>query len=187
MPLIYLIRHGEAAASWDQDADPGLSVLGLQQARQVADEMVSRLSKPLPVLSSPMRRCRETAEPLAALWKTDIRIEPRVIEVPSPVKDLKQRHVWLRRILQLDWPSVEETAPDLVGWRVRMLDALRDLQQDTIVFTHFIAINAVVSHARNDARVANFMPDNCSVTVLAMEEGRLRVVEMGREMETRVN
>jgi len=187
MPLIYLIRHGEAAASWDQDADPGLSELGMKQARQVVGEMASRLSAPLPILSSPMRRCRETAEPLAGLWKTDIRIEPRVIEVPSPVKDLKERHLWLRRILQLDWPSADETAPDLVGWRARMLESLCELRQDTIVFTHFIAINAMVSHARNDVRVTNFMPDNCSVTLLALEEGRLSVMETGREMETRVN
>ena len=29
---IFLIRHGEAAQSWDQSADPGLSELGKEQA-----------------------------------------------------------------------------------------------------------------------------------------------------------
>jgi len=33
---IYLVRHGEAAASWGESSDPGLSELGWQQAEDAA-------------------------------------------------------------------------------------------------------------------------------------------------------
>lgn len=187
MPLIYMVRHGEAAASWDQDPDPGLSAKGLTQARSVADELARHLPRPLTILSSPLRRCRETAEPLAQIWQMQVKIEPRVIEVPSPVQDLKERHLWLRRIMLLDWPAADETTTALLPWRSQMREALQDLREDAVIFTHFIAINAMVSHAREDARVVNFMPDNCSVTVLRSEEGKLELLEAGREMETQVN
>ena len=186
MPLIYMIRHGEAAASWDKDANPGLSVRGVSQARDVTADMATRLQKPLPILTSPMLRCRETAEALASAWKVQARVEPRVIEVPSPVSDLKERHLWLRGIMKGDWAAADKTAPDLILWRKRMMEALMELSEDTIVFTHFIAINAAASFARKDPRVVNFMPDYCSITLFETGGGELRLLERGREMETKV-
>ena len=32
---IYLIRHGEAEKSWDEDSDPGLSDLGKEQSKGI--------------------------------------------------------------------------------------------------------------------------------------------------------
>jgi broad specificity phosphatase PhoE len=187
MPHIYMIRHGEAAASWDKDADPGLSALGYEQAEQVAAEIAARVAAPLPIFTSPMRRCRETAEVLATLWKTEAWIEPRVIEVPSPVTDLKERHLWLRGIMKGDWETADEGAPALKGWRTHIIEALKGLQQDTVIFSHFIAINAAASYATHDKRVVHFMPDNCSVTLFEADRGGLRLLERGREMVTRVN
>ena len=68
MPTIYMIRHGEAAAGWDADTDPGLSDRGRAQSEAVAREIEARVGRKLPLLSSPLRRCRETSEPLAASW-----------------------------------------------------------------------------------------------------------------------
>jgi len=62
---LVLVRHGEAAAGWIDDADPGLSEVGQQQARDVVDRLVAL--GPLPILTSPLRRCRETAAPLAEI------------------------------------------------------------------------------------------------------------------------
>jgi len=59
MAKFYLARHAEAPAQWFVDADPALSALGKQQAETAARAFVSRA--PLPILSSPMKRARETA------------------------------------------------------------------------------------------------------------------------------
>ena len=69
MALLYLVRHGRATGGWDVDTDPGLDALGRRQA----DGLVERLGPlgPLPVVSSPLRRCQETAAPLAVHWQVD--------------------------------------------------------------------------------------------------------------------
>ncbi len=59
MSRLILVRHGRAAGGWDDDLDPGLDELGRAQAEAMADLVAPR--GPLPILVSPMRRCRETA------------------------------------------------------------------------------------------------------------------------------
>ena len=149
MPRIYMIRHGKAAAGWDADADPGLDDLGRKQAEAAADDIEKRVGAPLPVLSSPLRRCRETAEPLSGRWGLQPVIEPRVAEVPSPVEDLRARGEWLRSIMAGTWADAvaagdgKHTAYDskLLAWRQSVVDALLELENDTVIFSHFIAIN----------------------------------------------
>ena len=58
MPLIYMIRHGEAASGWDADMDPGLSEKGRAQA-----ESAGELTRALPAgLSQGMLELRYSAE-----------------------------------------------------------------------------------------------------------------------------
>ncbi|MBO6541985.1 MAG: histidine phosphatase family protein [Alphaproteobacteria bacterium] len=189
MPRIYMIRHGEAAAGWDADKDPGLSDLGWQQAEQAARNIMAREGRALPVLSSPLRRCRETSEPLSKAWGLQARIEPRVAEIPSPELSLSERGGWLRRIMTGTWAETLSDAanPDLMGWKQAVADALLELDEDTVIFSHFIAINAAVGHALDDPRVICFKPDNCSITIFETSAGQLKLLEQGGEAETKVN
>ena len=41
---IILIRHGEAASSWEKTADPGLSDLGKAQAEECSNQLLKFLS-----------------------------------------------------------------------------------------------------------------------------------------------
>ena len=50
----------------------------------------------LPVYTSPLRRCRETARPLADAWGVQPIVLPEIGEVPSPPLPLKERQEWLR-------------------------------------------------------------------------------------------
>ena len=86
MPKLYMIRHGEAASGWDADTDPGLSDKGRAQSEAVAREIEARVGRKLPLISSPLRRCRETGDPLAAMWNATASIDPRVGEIPSPIE-----------------------------------------------------------------------------------------------------
>jgi broad specificity phosphatase PhoE len=79
MPLIHLVRHGRAAASFAEAADPGLDDLGRAQAEAVALRWAGKA--PIRVLSSPLRRTRETAAPLAGRWSVTPSIETRVAEI----------------------------------------------------------------------------------------------------------
>ena len=57
MTQLYLVRHGRAAAGWNTDPDPGLDDIGRAQAAAAADRLAP--IGPLPIVTSPLRRCRE--------------------------------------------------------------------------------------------------------------------------------
>ncbi len=64
-------------------------------------------------------------------------------------------------------------------FRARVLGAIRALRTDTVVVTHFLVINAVVGAATGDDRVVCFAPAHCSRTVVELDAGSLRVIELG--------
>jgi broad specificity phosphatase PhoE len=60
-------------------------------------------------------------------------------------------------------------------------------EEDCIIFSHYVAINAAVGAATGDDRMRIFGPDNCSVTTLDNAGGKLTVVELGRIADTHIN
>ena len=50
-----------------------------------------------------------------------------------------------------------------------------------------MVINIVVSTLKNDPRVVSFYPDNCSITELESDEGKLNLISTGNELQTHVN
>ena len=180
---IYLVRHGEAASSWGQSSDPGLSELGRQQAQQSADRLRSELGESSELVSSPLSRAQETAAPLAQLLQRPVSIEKAYREIPAPVP-MEQRQDWLRKFMRERW----NTQPDsLLQWRERAYRQLLGLQQDTAVFTHFLVINAIVGQVLERAETLYFWPDNGSITHLRHTGESLELVELGEQMETVVN
>jgi broad specificity phosphatase PhoE len=189
MPRLYLVRHARPAASWGEDPDPGLDTTGLSQAQATAEELARSLSR-LPLYSSPMRRCRETAQPLAQIWFCDIELMPSVAEIPSPPIPFSARRDWLIAAMRGTWQQLHENAPagsiDYLQWRRDLLDSLLAMKQDCVICTHFIAINAAVGAAQKTDDVVCFRPDHASVTVVSNDRKRLRLVELGRQAETLV-
>lgn len=180
---IYLVRHGEAASSWSESSDPGLSQLGARQAQDVAAELQVQLGRETQLISSPLARARETAEPLAASLSLPITVREAFREIPAPVP-LPERQSWLRQFMQQTWEG--QPAP-LCGWRDSALQQLLELRQTTVVFTHFLVINAVVGRVQGRAETLCFWPDNASITHLRLRAGSLELVTLGREMKTVVN
>ena len=180
MARLVLVRHGRATGGWDDHPDPGLDELGQRQAVAVADRLAT--GSPVAIVSSPLRRCRETAASLATIWSAQITIEARVAELPSPVGvPLNDRVGWLRNACQGTW---SELGPRYQSYRDELAAFLLSLADDTIVFSHFIAINAAIGAATGDDRVVIHSLDNTSFTVLEHNGSTLRLVEAGAEAET---
>lgn len=182
MPRIYVVRHGKAAASFTDDLDPGLDDLGHEQAESAAAELHSK--GPLQLVSSPLRRARETAEPLARLRDQKVRIESRIAEIPSPGLDLTERGAWLQGVMQ---GRVGELSSDLQQWRQDMIQCLLETTEDTAFFSHFVAINLLVGAAESREEVMLFRPDNGSITLLESDGKHLTLIERGAEAITKVN
>src|SRR3982750_4419635 len=87
MSRLFLIRHGKPAATWGEaDEDPGLDATGQAQAEAARDALLALPAdqRPTRVVSSPLRRCRETAMPTAEALGVEIEIDPFVGEIPTP-------------------------------------------------------------------------------------------------------
>ena len=97
---IYMVRHGQADAAWHESPDPGLSELGCQQALQVAQQL-SHLNNHN-IISSPLLRCQQTAQPFAEAKNTSISIHTEVSEIPTPSNiAFEERGPWLQQALSL--------------------------------------------------------------------------------------
>lgn len=180
MTRLYLVRHGRAAAGWNTDPDPGLDAAGRHQAA----EMTARLAPlgPLGLVSSPLLRCQETATGLAAAWGVEPRIEPGVAEIPSPEGiAMADRVEWLRLAMAGTWSAMGDR---YTAFRDGVVAALVALPADTVVTSHFIAINAAIGAAVGDDRLVIRSLDNCSVTVIDVVDGVLQLVEGGHEADT---
>jgi broad specificity phosphatase PhoE len=192
MAHLYLVRHGRAAAGWDTDVDPGLDDVGLQQAADVAERLAERVSgnvRDVHVVSSPLRRCQETAVPFAALVGKSATVEPRVSEIPSPIGvALTKRTDWLRRVMQGTWSQVFATDGQAYReFHSALAQWTRSTTHDTVVFSHFIAINALIGLALDDDRVLIRSLDNASITTLQVgTDGGLALIEGGDEADTLV-
>jgi len=181
MAKLYLVRHGKAKADWHEDLNPGLDDLGWEQAKATARALASL--GPLPIVSSPLRRALETAAPLGEAWNGNPRIDPRFGEIPFPGKDPVERIRWLREVMAQNWSGL---APHLQTWRDTVLEALRSLDTDSVVFTHFIAINVAVGAASGNHRVVCFWPANGSVTIMETEGSGLNLIRAGLEAASQV-
>lgn len=176
MPRLHLVRHGQAAAGWDADPDPGLDATGLAQAEAVADRLAP-LGQ-LALLTSPLRRTRETAAPLARRWGVAPVVEPGVGEIAAPAMPPEERAAWLAAVMAGRWA---DQAPDLRRWRDGVVATLLALPADAVVVTHFVAVNVAVGAATGDDRARCFRPANASVTVVDADGAGLRLVALGEE------
>jgi broad specificity phosphatase PhoE len=197
---LHLVRHGRAAAGWDTHADPGLDALGRHQAAALCADLMP--VGPLPIVTSPMLRCRQTSEPLATAWAVVPRVETAVGEIPSPEGvAMGDRVEWLRVAMRSTWDAL---GPRYAAYRDAVVSTLRSIArraavegcEGAVVFSHFVAINAAIGAAIDDDRVLIHRLDNCSVTTIDVDldadgdggedRSTLRLVEPGHEADTQI-
>lgn len=180
MHRLFLIRHGEPLSAWGQGIDdPGLSDLGKRQAAAAAT--VLRQKGDLGAITSPMLRCRETAAPFSATPS----VEPRVSEVQAPTGVerrgwLAAQFPWQAGIRRRLWADLD---PQLWRWREEVLHAVLSLKSDCAIFSHFIAINAIVGAALRSNETIVCTPDHASVTELRVSNGQLELISMGAQTQ----
>lgn len=183
MTRLYLVRHGRAAAGWDTDPDPGLDATGRVQASEMA-ALLKPLG-PLAVVTSPLLRCQQTAAALAAEWNVVPRVEPLVAEIPSPEGiPMTERVEWLREAMAGTW---DQLGGRYTAFRDGVTEALTQIAatgNDTVITSHFIAINAAIGATLGDDRLLIRSLDNCSVTIVNFDDGLFQLVESGKEADT---
>lgn len=145
---------------WSEGKDAPLSARGQLQAAALAADL-AQMPKHR-VISSPHLRAQQTATPLAKIWKTVAEIEPRFSEVPLAANKAK-RSAWLTDVMTTRWENVDGA---INAWREAAWEGLLSLQGDSVIFTHYMLINALVTRATDDEKLVCLEPDYVSVTHL---------------------
>ncbi len=153
--MLHVIRHGRtadnAAGRLLGRADPSLDDLGVQQASAVAGSLTS-VDR---IVTSPLRRCVQTAEAIAAATGAPIETDPRWIELDYGEFD----RVGLSQVPAETWaawqadvhfrPPGGETLAELAGRVGESLEALaaEAVDGEIVVVSHVSPIKATIAWA----------------------------------------
>jgi broad specificity phosphatase PhoE len=184
MTRLFLIRHGEPEAAWGGAADdPGLSEPGREQAKAAARTLAG-MGK-FDIVTSPMKRCLDTAHYYAERINSDGIIERRVSEVVAPA-GVTDRRAWLRETFPWEAGAARrqwrEVDPALRDWRDSVVNCVLEFRRNTAVFSHFIAINALASVAARSEHTIVCTPGYASITEFGIRDGALHLVKLGESM-----
>lgn len=171
---LVLVRHGRPDES---DAlrphDPPLTDLGHQQAVAVAGRLARRGITH--IVSSPLLRARETAQPLADRLGLPIQIIDGWAEADRNTQRYRSTET-LRALGATEWTRFLEDPVTYLGgnaehFRGEVLSALALTMAlpsagAVAVFTHGLPINLVLSQALGLPRIVHFSPGYGSVTQL---------------------
>ena len=94
---------------------------------------------------------------------------------------MEDRVDWLRSAMQGTWTDL---GLRYTAYRDSVVSAVKELEADAVVFSHFIAINVLIGAALGDDRLVIRSLDNCSVTVVDIVDGVVTLVEGGHEADT---
>ena len=181
---IILIRHGEASAAWGDDPDPVLSQLGENQAIELIDNNELLFLENYHFISSPKSRALMTAAPLAKKYNKDVEINAVFSEIPSNGIELKNKKNWLTEIIKMDLINLPNEVND---WRSELTKQILSIKRDTIIFSHFMVINALIAELTNNKNLLCFYPDYTSVTKIIMNNNKVEEFYIGGERKTPIN
>lgn len=181
---LLLVRHGEAAESWGKHPDPGLSELGIKQSASLVNNKMLESLDSYSFVSSPKLRAKMTAEPLIKKFNKGLIVHDAYSEIPSDNIDNSQKKAWLTDLMNTEIRNL----PDfVVNWRKNIINHSLNVSQNTIVFTHFMVINTLISSLLKKKTLMYFYPNYVSVTRLTLKDKEVKSISLGDEKKTIIN
>ena len=148
---------------------PASTIIGHGQADAVA-ERLARLG-PLSIVLQPAAALPRDRRSAGRCWGIAVSHRAAVAEIPSPEGvAMADRVDWLREAMRARGPTSARATPT---FRDGVVSASLRIDRDTVVFSHFVAINAAIGAAIGDDRLVIRSLDNCSVTVIDVVDGAL--------------
>ena len=190
---LLLIRHGlPIRVESDRPVDPPLSPKGHDQARALAEWLLPQ--PPDHLISSTMARAVDTAGHLATTFTLEPTADPDFCEFDRgskayiPLEELDRDHPHMQQLID-DWIG-PGGAPRRAAFQARVLEALHrhidDIDSErTALVCHGGVINVILADVLGTDRLMFFQPDYTSVSRLAVQGGRLRLLSINEAAHQR--
>jgi len=189
MARIYLVRHGESEANregrYQGRRDSPLSSLGHRQTAALATALSS--SNAACVVSSPLRRCVETAVPVAAGLGVALACDDRLIEIAHGTwegrlraelerEDAARVHAWRTAPQRVRFDGGESLNDVEARWR--SFAASPAVATDAVVVTHDVLVRLAILAATNRplAQLWEVEVENAAYAVFNINDGRWQLV-----------
>ena len=117
-------------------------------------------------------------------YKNSFELDPRLIEIPSDNIDDDKKKEWLVSIFTTPIKELPEVVKE---WRYQLINWLKEAEGNFIVTTHFMVINALVSHITSNDAISYFHPDYASRTEIFIKNGELTQLIHGDDKKTVIN
>lgn len=182
MTRVFLARHGEPApVQGSARTEWPLSRFGRNQAEHLADRLWE--FAPLNVISGPSVRCRQSADLAAKALGRQVKIDPRLSDVPVP-RGTADPEAWLGQTFNFEQAVYwRDLGPELNKWRTDTIQVVRELVEPAVLFTQFTNINAIFGAALKLESTVGCKPDYASLTEFSVVSGDIRLVMDGREIK----
>lgn len=181
------MRHGEPAridASGSGPADPELTESGVAAARRVAAWLAGEGVDH--VVTSPLRRARQTAQPLAAALGTEPEVVGGIGEFDArdssyiPFEEMPRDHEKFTAMVEGRWSDIEGWTDPAVFQR-QVVAAVEDVASRfpggrVALFTHAGVVNVYLGHVLGIGRPLWFYPRYASISRVAASRAGARSV-----------
>jgi broad specificity phosphatase PhoE len=185
MANLLLIRHGQIKANklgqWHGSTDSPLTRHGRRQARRTAHHVREHFAPLQAIYSSPLRRCRHTAEAIAAATGLEVRVHEGLREYAigdwegMSFQELQERHRFVE-VATRDHdfaPPGGETLRAVAGRivpAVQEIHASHDAHERVLVVGHGAALAVALGTLidSDPARWVQYHFSNCSLTELVL-------------------
>ena len=181
---VIFIRHAEASSSWGDHPDPGLSDYGITQSKKLINRSELIKLDDYSFISSPKLRAINTARPLAKKFKKDLIIENTFTEIPSSNIERENKQDWLKNILHMNKNDLPE---NVAKWKDNIISKTKAFSKNSVVFTHFMVINALLSELNSENKLLYFYPDYTSIVKITIEDGEFRNFLTEKNKKTFIN
>jgi broad specificity phosphatase PhoE len=184
-PLL-LIRHGQIGANvagrWHGATDSPLTFTGRRQAIRLARRVHTEWGNLAAIYSSPLQRCRRTADAIAALVDQPVLVDDDLREYGigelenCSFSALQSNYDFFRRIREdADYAPRGGDSVNAVAERIvralQRIHARHETTQPIAVVSHGAALGIALAHLLDDdpKHWTNYQFDNCSITELLLE------------------
>ena len=121
---------------------------------------------------------------LAKKFNKDIVLDNTFIEIPSKNTALNQKQNWLKKILS----TKKDSLPKYIKiWSEEIFNKLITIENDSVIFTHFMVMNSIVSSLIKSETLLSFYPDYTSVLEIISDNKKIKSYSIEGNKKTYIN